>query len=126
MKKIIKYSLLILLIITLYGQFSHTHQFMNIIHEATYTECGYIEHICECGFSYKDHYVSSTSNNASNNINKYEDEKVKKKINFIISKIDYLIFIDKCLIKLNYKQVINKVFEKEKVYIIYMRFKGDL
>lgn len=126
MKKIIKYSLLILLFIALYGQFNHKHQFTNIVHEATYTECGYIEHICECGFSYKDHYVSSTSNNVNNNINEYEEEKVKKKINFVLSKINYLIFIDKCLIKLNYKQVINKVFEKEKVYIIYMRFKGDL
>ena len=127
MKKILKYILLVLFILLIQSIPKHEHEFHNIIHEASYYDFGYIEHICECGYAYKDQYVNPFGYDSISKLNKeLQEEKDKNKtIYFNFSDVDVL---DKTEVgKENYYEQINvPIVQKEKVYIVFLRFKGSI
>lgn len=127
MKKILKYVLLVLLICIVHSISTHEHDFHSIVHEAGFSSFGYIEHICECGYAYKDQYVNPFGYNSISKLNKeLEEEKEKNKtIYFNFSDVEVL---DKTEVgKDNYYEQINiPIVQKEKVYIVFLRFKGSI
>jgi len=127
MKKVLKYILLVLFILLIQSIPKHEHEFHNIIHEASYYDFGYIEHICECGYAYKDQYVNPFGSDSIIKLNKeLKEENEKNKILFVI--FNCFEFINNLsMVKENYCEKINtSIIQKEKVYIVFLKFKGTI
>lgn len=126
MKKILKYGLLIFIIVVFCSIFNHKHNFNINVYEATYSQYGYIEHICECGYAYKDHYVNPL--NVDDSLNLYnrheEEERFKRKLIYNIFKNEETISLmqNNCITNMNYIHI--PILIKEKVYIVFSRFRG--
>ena len=127
MKKIIRYLLVILCICVIYGLKTHEHEFLDIVHYANYYEFDYIEHICDCGYSYNDHCVNSTKCCCKEKVEQeLEEEKNKQKVVLAsIKTINFISSIDtiKEIVLVKFEK---QVIEKEKVYIIFFKFKGSI
>ena len=128
MRKIIKYSLLVFIIIVLCSIVSHKHNYDEVVYEATYNQYGYIEYICECGYSYKDQYVSPlNTEEIYRSLNKYqEDEKLKKKLVFNNYKCENEKEISVYNYAINNEYIYIPIPIQEKVYIVFSRFRGLL
>ena len=61
MKKILAVLLLMLLSVLVVSckKDEHTHDYTSTVHNATCTDRGYTEYVCECGHTYQDNYVEA-------------------------------------------------------------------
>lgn len=125
MKKVLKIILFILLGILASKNINHHHDYEEIIHESSYSQFGYIEYVCNCGYTYKKNLEDQLGKDINNYSNK-DLEDFKKKNNCLLLKNNIVLLIE-LYFQEYFCEYISKVNqEKEKVYIVYMKFKGDL
>lgn len=127
MKRVIKYVLLLLLILTITSIANHDHTFIRISNEERICEIGYAEYICDCGYVYKDCCTNLFRCQNADKIEKeVEEEKSRNKA------LIFTIKINEVILKLNSckeKTILCidfPIIEKEKVYIIFSKFQGSL
>ena len=125
MKKVLKIILFILIGILASKNINHHHEYEEIIHDSSYSQIGYIEYVCNCGYTYKEKLEDQLGKDINNYSNK-NLEDFKKKNNCLLLKNNIMLSIGLYFQEYFYEYISKVNQEEEKVYIVYMRFKGYL